>query len=747
MTNMELTFKIQGLDCANCALTLEKGITQMDGVQSCQVIFTTEKMRVGGDVARGDVVARVHELGYAVVEPSSESRAQAAAVKPLNFFQFMWQRRDTRLALLGTLLILPGLLFEEILGLHSPLIDLASVGALVAAGLPIAHSAWRTIRVSREININVLMTIASVGAMLIGAYTEAGMVMVLFAIGEALEGYTANRARDSIRSLMQVAPNEATLLERGQHAKEKRVAIETLLVGDVILVKPGERIPMDGRVIAGVSSVNQAPITGESRLVQKDVGSDVFASSINGEGSLDIEVTHLAADNTISRLIKMVEEAQEKRAPTQRFVNRFAKYYTPAVVVLAALTAIVPPLFFGQPFLNPDPETFGWLYRGLAMLVVSCPCALVISTPVSIISAISNAARHGVLIKGGAYLETLGRVRVIAFDKTGTLTEGKPSVVAVRSASDLQASAKHDEMNHVDEVCDDCDDMVALACAVEQRSEHPLAQAVIGEALRRGVQNQYPAAQAVTALTGRGVTGEVSGRQVLIGSHNHFAELPHADVHCAVARQDAAKGYTPMMVSSDGAYMGTIVVTDAVRESSREALARLRETGIEPLVMLTGDNVQTAQSVGEMVGVTDVRAELLPEQKMAAIEALRAEYGVVAMVGDGINDAPALATADVGIAIGAASGGTAQAMETADVALMSDDLRRLPFALRLSRAAMRTIKANVALALGIKLAFLVLVLVGAGTMWMAVLADMGTSLLVTLNGMRLLRRPAWSGSE
>jgi Cd2+/Zn2+-exporting ATPase len=727
------------LDCANCALTLEKGIAQMGGVQSCQVTFATEKMRVGGDVAREDVVARVRELGYDVVEPAPES--QAAAIEPLNFFQFMWQRRDTQLALLGTLLIVPGLLFEEILGLHYRLVDLASIGALVAAGLPIARSAWRAVRINREININVLMTIASVGAMLIGAYTEAGMVMVLFAIGEALEGYTASRARDSIRSLMQVAPNEATLLERDDHARERRVEITALRVGDVILVKPGERIPMDGRVIAGASSVNQAPITGESRLVEKVVGSDVFASSVNGEGSLEIEVTHLAADNTISRLIEMVERAQEKRAPTQRFVDRFARYYTPAVVVLAALTAIVPPLFFGQPFLNPDPETFGWLYRGLAMLVVSCPCALVISTPVSIISAISNAARQGVLIKGGAYLETLGRARVIAFDKTGTLTEGKPSVVAVRSAADLQTPANHDETNHVGGLCDDCDDVVALASAVEQRSEHPLAQAVVGEAARRGVQNQYPAAQAVTALTGRGVTGQVAGRHVLVGSHNHFADLPHADVHCAAARQDAMKGYTPMMVSDDGVYVGTIVVTDAVRESSREALDRLRETGVGPLVMLTGDNVQTAQSVGEMVGVTDVRAELLPGQKMAAIEALREQYGTVVMVGDGINDAPALATADVGIAIGAASGGTAQAMETADVALMSDDLRRLPFALRLSRAAMRTIKANVALALGIKLGFLVLVLVGLGTMWMAVLADMGTSLLVTLNGMRLLR---WS---
>ena len=738
IANSDLTLKIQGMDCAGCARSLEKGVRQLEGVTSCQLTFTTEKMRVSGDVSRERVVARVRELGYEVVEPelgAATPNEEGQSGRGATFLQFLWQRYETRLALLGALLILPGLIFEEILGQHHLLIDLASIGALLVAGLPIARSAWRALSINREININVLMTIASMGAVIIGAYTEAGMVMVLFALGEALEGYTATRARNTIRSLMEVVPNVAIRLEQhGDHAHEEEVNVQRLRVGDVILVKPGERIPMDGRVVTGASAVNQAPITGESRLIPKEVGADVFASSINGEGVLEIEVTRLAADNTISRLIKMVEEAQEKQAPAQRFVDQFAKYYTPAVVLIAILVAIVPPLLFNQPFFNPDAETFGWFYRGLALLVVACPCALVISTPVSIISAISNAAQNGVLIKGGVHLEALSGVKALALDKTGTLTEGKPSVVTMRSVA-----------CNGSESCEPCDEMLALATAVEQRSEHPLAQAIIKESAQRQVESRYPAASMVTALTGRGVTGSVNGQQITIGSHPYFDSIiPHTSVHCDEANQDAQKGYTPMMVSADGEYLGTISVADTVRESSREAIQALKESGLASIVMLTGDNNGTAQSVGAQIGVTDVRSELLPEHKVAAVEALQQEYGPIAMVGDGINDAPALATANVGIAIGGALGGSSQAMETADITLMSDDLRKLPFAFKLSQATMQTIRANVALSIGIKLVFLVLVLFGLGTMWMAVLADVGTSILVTLNGMRLL---SWGRKE
>jgi Cd2+/Zn2+-exporting ATPase len=738
-TDTELTFQIRGMDCPSCARSIEAGLSQLEGVRSCELNFTTEKLRVTGTADREAITTRVRELGYEAAEPVSEPKpgAQPSVPPSVNFWQFMCQRHETRLALWGALLILPGLLFKEILGWDHPFINVASIGALIVAGSPIARSAWRALKINHEININVLMTIASIGAVFIGAYTEAGMVMVLFAIGEALEGYTAGRAREAIRSLMQVVPGRARRLSRqAGRLSEEEVPVEALQVGDVILVKPGERIPMDGRVVAGASSVNQAPITGESQLVDKEAGAEVFASSINGQGALEIEITRLAADNTISRLIKMVEEAQEKRAPAQRFIDHFARYYTPAVVVLAILVAAIPPLFFNQPFLSPDAETHGWLYRGLALLVVACPCALVISTPVSIISAISNAARHGVLFKGGAYLETLSKVKTMAFDKTGTLTLGKPAVVTIRSAACLEPAT-----NLVGQ-CAACNDLLALASAVEQRSEHPLAQAIVSESSRRGLADKYLAAAQVRALMGRGVTGQVDGRAVTLGSHAYFdACIPHAAVHCQEAQNEAARGYTPIMVSTEGTYLGTIAVADTVRDSSRRAMLLLKQAGIKTLVMLTGDNTAVAQAIGRQLGLTEVRSELLPEDKVSAIESLQQASGPVAMIGDGINDAPALATAAVGIAIGGAAGGTTQAMETADVTLMSDDLRQLPFAFKLSRTAMRTIQANVILSLGIKLVFLILVLLGWGTMWMAVLADVGTSLLVTLNGMRLLNHP------
>jgi Cd2+/Zn2+-exporting ATPase len=722
------TFIITGMDCADCANTVQTGVAKLAGVDSCELNFHSEILHVHGKASAQEIVHRVRELGYNVREPQ-ESKTASQEPASINFLQFLWNRRDTRPALLAALLIVPGILFHELLphlGIHHSLIDVASVTAMVVAGYPIARSGWRALRINRQVTINALMSIAALGAVFIGAYTEAGVVMALFAIGEALEGFTSERARRSIRGLMEMTPDEAVLLERHDgHQHENTVKVKDIKVGDLILVKPGKRIPMDGRVVSGSSAVNQAPITGESQLIRKEAGDGVFASSINGEGALEVEVTHLAEDNTISRLIRMVEEAQDKKAPAQRFVDVFARYYTPAVVLLAALVAVVPPLFFGQPFWGSNS---GWLYRGLTLLVVACPCALVISTPVSIISAISNAARNGVLFKGGIHMETLARTRSIAFDKTGTLTNGKPSVVEVEAI----------ECTDPGGTCGPCNDLLALAGAVEQRSEHPIAQAVAHEARHRGLSWKYPAAEQVTALTGRGVTGIVGGQRIVLGSHPLFDEtIPH-DAHCETISNADANGFTTMMLGCEGEYRGFITVSDSVRETSRDAVAELRELGIEDLVMLTGDNETTARAVAEKVGVTRFQANCLPHEKVTEIERMKRSAGNVVMVGDGINDTPALAASTVGVAIG----NTAQAMETADVTLMGDSLRRLPYAIRLSRAAMRTIRANIAVSIGIKVLFPVMVLLGIGSMWLAVLADMGTSLLVTLNGMRLLKRPS-----
>jgi Zn2+/Cd2+-exporting ATPase len=745
----ELILKVEGMDCASCATTVQSGVARLAGVEQVSLSFATELLRVRGDVDPEDVAHRVRELGYDVATTGGDQPAVAAA-KPASFLRYLLERRDTALALLGALLILPGLIFNELLpglGFESAWLDLTSLAAMIAAGGPVARSAWRSLRINREININVLMTIAAIGAVFIGAVTEAGLVMVLFAIGEALEGYTAGRARNSIRELMTLLPQEATVLRPcidcithlGQEGYEggpcpfcclepHRVPVAELAVGETIVVRPGERIPMDGRVVEGESLVNQAPITGESRLLLKEPGSEVFASTVNGAGVLHVNVTHRAEDNTISRLIQMVEEAQEKRAPAQRFVDRFARAYTPAVVLLALFVAAVPPLFFGQPFLSTA-TTQGWLYRALALLVVACPCALVISTPVSLISAISNAAHHGVLVKGGAYLEALSRVRAVAFDKTGTLTRGEPTVVGVHSAA----------CETPDERCLTCDDVLALAGAVEVYSEHPLAQAVRDASISRGVHGRYRA-NAVQALAGRGVKGQVNGDTVVVGSHRYFEErFPHAAEACEAVDAASAAGQTTLLVARDDTYLGYITVADQIRASSAAAITTLREAGVEHVVMLTGDDAPTALAVAASVGVDDVRAGLLPAAKVDEVEALRQQYGSIAMVGDGINDAPALASATVGIAMGAA--GTAQALETADVALMGDDLRLLSFLLRLSRATMHTIWANIALSLGIKAAFLLLVLFGYGSLWLAVFADMGAAFIVTLNGMRLLRRP------
>ncbi len=731
----ERIFRVEGMDCAACARSLERGVATLPGVEACEVDFSTALLRARGAASPEAVARRAEELGYRARlrdGGSPPGRGEGAGAggpspdePPASLRAFLLARSETRLALVGALFLLPGLLFHEILGWEAHWIDFPALGALALAGAPVVRAAWRGLRINRELNIQALMTIAAVGAVVIGAWVEAGMVIVLFALGEALEGYAAHRARTAVRSLASMAPSRALRLsDEGGVRREEEVPVESLRPGDRIAVRAGERIPMDGVVEAGHSSVDQAALTGESLPVPREPGGEVLAGSINGEGVLEVRVTHGVADTTLHRMIRMVEEAQSRRAPVQRFLDRFARVYTPAVVALAVTVALVPPLALGAPFLNPDPDTFGWLYRALALLVVACPCALVISVPASVVSGLSNAARNGVLVKGGAHLEALAGVKAVAFDKTGTLTEGALSVVRVRSV-DCAAGG---------------DELLALAAAVEGRSEHPVGRAVAREAEARGLRDRIPVATDHRILAGRGIEARLKGRPVTIGSHRHFDDrnVPHDEHHCRLAAADAVEGRTPILVELDGRYLGTITLSDTPRPSAPAAVAELRRMGMRTL-LLSGDSPGAAGTLARTLDVDEVRANLLPEEKVRVVERLREELGPVAMVGDGVNDAPALAAATVGIAVGGELGGTDQARETAGITLLRDDLGAVPRTIRLARATLRTVHVNVAFAIGIKLLFLVLVLLGMGTLWMAVLADVGATVLVTLNGMRMLR--------
>lgn len=721
------SYKIEGMDCADCARTIEKGVSKLAGAQNVVVDYVTGVLKLDGEVDNTALRERVATLGYQVADNEAKVTMQVAHTGEngvIAFAKFLLKETNTRFAVVGG----AGILLGVLASLFSHGVSNAIyVAATLIALYPVARSGFNNLRINHDFSINMLMTIAAVGALLIGETLEAATVVFLFAVGEALEGFSADRARQSIRSLMALVPATAIKIHDDH---EHVVPVEELAVDDVILIKPGERLPADGVIAAGESSIDQAPVTGESVPVYKTVGAEVFAGTINGSGALEVRVTHLTADNTINRIIRMVEEAQSVRAPSQRTVDRFARIYTPAVVVVALAMALLPPLVFGAPFYDTPDGTHGWLYRALSLLVIACPCALVISTPVTVISAIAAAAKRGVLIKGGAHLEALAGIQAFAFDKTGTLTYGKPAVTTTRSVG-----CAYEPSIHLGEACSRCDDVLALANAVERRSAHPLARAVVEAAHERGVDTVYAPAEAVESLAGRGVRGEIRGKQITVGSHALFdAEYPHDAAFCDIVHEAEARGETTMLLSVDDKVRGYIGVADEIRSESAEVVRQLRAMG-QTTVMLTGDNAAVAQTVASKIGVDDVRAQLLPEDKVTAVQGLLREYGSVAMVGDGINDTPALAAATIGIAMGGA--GSAQALETADVALMGDDLRQLPFALGLARFAKQLIQQNVALSFGVKGLFLVLALFGATSLWVAILADVGTSLLVTLNGMRV----------
>ncbi len=557
--------------------------------------------------------------------------------------------------------------------------------------------------------MTTLMTIAVIGAALIGEWGEGAVVVFLFAISEALETYSMDKARNSIRSLMDIAPNTATI-RRG--TKEFEIDVDDIQIDDIMIIKPGQKLAMDGEVIKGDSSINQAAITGESVPTHKSVGDEVFAGTLNEEGSLEVRVTKRAEDTTIAKIIHLVEEAQAERAPSQQFVDKFAKYYTPAILLISLLVAVLPPLFFGG-------EWNEWIYRALAVLVVGCPCALVISTPVAIVTAIGNAARNGVLIKGGIHLEETGRLKVIAFDKTGTLTHGTPEVTNIASLSTMSSK-----------------EVVQTAASIEKLSQHPLASAILRNADKSAID--LIEVTDFQSITGKGAKADIDGQTFYIGSPNLFTDLleTSGDIKKEITALQAA-GKTVMLLGSDNEIKGYIAVADQVRSSSSTIIQKLYDLGIEKTIMLTGDNQLAADGIGNQLNMSEVKSELMPEDKLSTIKSLRAQFGKVAMVGDGVNDAPALASSTVGIAMGGA--GTDTALETADIALMADDLDKLPYTIGLSRKTLTIIYQNVAFALGLKLVALLMIIPGWLTLWMAIFADMGATLIVVLNSLRLMK--------
>lgn len=686
--------RIEGMDCSTCATVIEHALLRLDGVLEASVSYAAERMRLEYDldkVSRKAIVLRLEALGYQFVEANHKAAWHV-------------EYRELMVSAIAGALLLSGWL----VGLRDSdrLVSVGLLGAsILIGGYYAMRDAWQSIR-ERQLDIDVLMIVAAMGAAALGQWAEGALLLVLFSLGHALEHLAMDRARHAIEALAELAPKTALVLRNGL---EIEIAVEELLRGDQVLVKPGQRIPADGKVIAGASAVDQAAITGESMPVDKTVGALVFAGTVNGEGLLSVEVSKLSKDSSLARMVQLVAEAQTEKSPTQRFVTRFEKVFVPLVLLGVAALIVVPPLL-GMPFT----ESF---YRAMAVLVAASPCALAIATPSAVLAGVARAARGGVLIKGGVHLENLRTLSVIAFDKTGTITTGNPSVTAVIALQGDEAS------------------LLAIAASVESRSGHPLAQAVVQAARSR--QLNWPAASDVQAVTGKGMHALVSSSKVSIGNLRLFEpyDVPEA-VREQVARLESL-GRTTMLVRSDGVFLGLLGLADTPRPGIREVFSRLASLGVGQTIMLTGDNEQVAKAVAASVGISNVRAGLLPEEKLQVIDELMREHGQVAMVGDGVNDAPAMARATIGIAMGGA--GTDVALETADVALMADDLSRLPFAIALSRASHAVIQQNLWAAFGVVALLIPATLFGWASMGVAVLIHEGATVLVVLNALRLLR--------
>ncbi|WP_028748031.1 heavy metal translocating P-type ATPase [Rhizobium mesoamericanum] len=740
---VEKRYRVGGMDCASCAAKIDTAVRRMPGVEDVSVSVTAGTMTLRHD-GSSDLVAierKVTSLGYSVSQLVRLSPTEAALTTHAHHNHDhadhdhgnhdhaghehavreqprdppdslhghdapmagpWWQSKKGRLTILSGVALVVAYIIGHLVPAIAPY---TFVVAVLVGVVPIARRAVVAAFAGIPFSIEMLMTIAAVGAVIIHAGEEAATVVFLFLVGELLEGVAAGKARASIQYLTTLVPKRAFLEENGT---TKEVSAESLAVGSTILVRPGDRIAADGTILSGGSAIDEAPVTGESTPVRKGEGDMVFAGTVNGDAALRVKVTAAAADNTIARVVRLVEEAQEAKAPTERFIDRFSRHYTPGVVVVAALVTTLPPLLAGGAWEE-------WIYKGLAILLIGCPCALVISTPAAIAASLSSGARHGLLLKGGAVLETLGKVTAVAFDKTGTLTEGKPQV------TDVLAFGKNEA------------EVLKYAAALETGSSHPLALAILARAAVAGIP--LPAASEARALGGKGMTGLVAGQRVFFGSPKATGEqIPLSPDQTAriTALNDDGKTVSVLIIGDTLA--GAIAMRDEPREDAESGLAKLTETGIK-IVMLTGDNHRTAKAIGKKLGI-DVRAELLPEDKQRIVNELKRDGLVVAKVGDGINDAPALATADVGIAMG---GGTDVALETADAAILHGRVRDVASMIALSKRTMRNIVENISIALGLKAVFLVTTIAGITGLWPAILADTGATVLVTINALRLLK--------
>jgi len=691
-------YRVQGFTCTNCAAIFEKNVKELPGVKDAKVNFGASKVYVQGN-ATIEELEKAGSFENLKIRDEKEQKAERES--------FWKQKENIKVYISAVLLVISWFLGEQY-GEEHILPTIGYAASILIGGYSLFIKGLKNL--SRlNFDMNTLMTIAIIGAAIIGEWGEGATVVILFAISEALERYSMDKARQSIESLMDIAPKEA-LIRRGN--EEITVHVDDIQVGDIMIVKPGQKLAMDGVVIKGTSTLNQAAITGESVPVTKTIDDEVFAGTLNEEGLLEVKVTKRVEDTTLSKIIHLVEEAQAERAPSQAFVDKFAKYYTPSIVILALLIAVIPPLFGG--------DWSEWIYQGLAVLVVGCPCALVVSTPVAVVTAIGNAAKNGVLIKGGIHLEETGHLKAIAFDKTGTLTKGIPSV------TDLVAFNGNEN------------ELLTITAAIEKGSQHPLASAIMRKAEENGLNFNGVTVEEFQSITGKGVKAKVNNEMYYVGSPNLFEEL-HGSIESSIKERITTmqtEGKTVMVLGTEKEILSLIAVADEMRESSKEVISKLNRMGIET-VMLTGDNQRTATAIGKQVGVSDIKADLLPEDKLNFIKELRSKHQSVAMVGDGVNDAPALAASSVGVAMGGA--GTDTALETADIALMSDDLSKLPYTIQLSRKALTIIKQNITFSLAIKLVALLLVMPGWLTLFIAIFADMGATLLVTLNSLRLLK--------